>query len=179
MPAPQVFGDALAGMLQPIADEHFPQHELGVHSISKATELEKVFQAANSYSVVDLDLTFRNGHDTEELLRELKETRTKSLTVRASAGKGGRMSRLPEFLKGMLVATAAGLGSATITYFTKQKVGEKIVERQAKYDSRDMPVTFQVNRTSAATEDPTEFYDRVHDKLLKVGDELDEEIENG
>ncbi|VVE78160.1 hypothetical protein [Pandoraea sputorum] len=177
MPSSQAFGDALQRMLQPIADENFPKHDLGIHSVSRPSELQKVFQSANTYSVVDLDLSFRNGHDTEELLQELKETRTKNLTVKASAGKGGRMTHLPEFLKNMLVAATSGLGSARISYYVNRKVGNRLVERQEIYDSRDMPVSFQVNRTEAATKDPDGFFDRIRHKLLKIEDDLEEEVE--
>ena len=178
LPPPQVFGDALVHMLSPIAEQEFPGYELTVHSISKKSELDKVFNVATSYSVIDLDLTFRNGHDTEELLQELKDTRTKSLIVRASAGKGGRMSRVPHFVKAMVVAAATGLGGARITYFAPQQIGNKTVERQQVYDTRDMPVTFQVNRTQAATEDEMEFYHRVREKLNLINDDIDDELEH-
>lgn len=178
LPSPQLFGDALANMLLPIAEKEFPGYELTVHCLSKKSELEKVFSAATSYSVIDVDLTFRNGHDTEELLQELKETRTKSLTVHASAGKGGRMSRVPHFLRAMVVAASTGLGGARITYFAPQQVGNRIIERQQVYDTRTMPVTFQVNRTQAATEDEMEFYERIREKLNNVNDDLDDQVEH-
>lgn len=178
MPPSQIFGDALANMLLPISEREFPGYELTVHSLSKKSELEKVFRVATSYSVIDLDLTFRNGHDTEELLQELKETRTKSLTVRASAGKGGRMSRMPHFVRAMVMAASAGLGGARITYFAPQQVGNKILERQQTYDTRDMPVTFQVNRTQAATEDETEFYERIREKISGINDDLEDELKH-
>ncbi|OIJ43128.1 DUF4747 family protein [Massilia timonae] len=177
LPPSKAFADALANMLSPIAEQDFPGYELTIHGLSKKSGLNKVFSSATAYSVIDLDLTFRNGHDTEELLQELKDTRTKSLTVHASAGKGGRMNRLPHFVKAMVVAAATGLGGARITYFAPQQVGNRIVERQQVYDTRDMPVTFQVNRTQAATGDAMEFYDRIRGKLSDIHDDLDDEEE--
>lgn len=179
MPPSQVFADAIHHMLLEVAEQEFPEHELTVNGISKRSELAKVFATATSYSVVDLDLTFRNGHDTEELLQELKDTQTKSLVVRASAGKGGRMSRLPKFVQSMLVAAATGLGNAKITYFADQVIGKKTVSRQHTYDTRDMPVTFQVNRTQAATESDEEYFFRVREKLDRVNEDLEEDISNG
>lgn len=178
LPPSQPFADALANMLAPIASSEFPGYELTIHCLSKKSGLEKVFSTATSYSVIDLDLTFRNGHDTEELLQELKDTRTKSLTVRASAGKGGRISRLPNFVRAMVVAASTGLGSARITYFTPQQVGNRILERQQIYDTRDMPVTFQVNRTQAAMGDASEFYARIQEKLAHIDHDLDDDADH-
>lgn len=178
LPATQPFGDELHRMLNAVASVEFPNHELTVNGIGKRSALNKVFETATSYSVVDLDLTFRNGHDTEELLQEMKDTQTKSLIVKASAGKGGRMSRMPKFLQTMVVAAATGLGSTRITYFAPQTEGTRIVQRQQVYDSRDMPVTFKVNRTAQATQDETEFFNRIATKLEDVHDGMEDAEED-
>jgi len=178
MPPSELFSKALESMLSPIATSEFPGYELTVHSLSKKSELEKVFSTASSYSVIELDLTFRNGHDTEELLQELKDTRTKSLIVRASAGKGGRISRIPNFVRVMVMAASTGLGGAKITYFVPQKVGNKIVERQQVYDTRATPVSFQVKKTQAAMDGGTEFYERILTKLNHTNNDLENELDD-
>lgn len=176
-PAAQLFGDELSRMLSEAIGDHFPKYELTVNVLSKKGALEQVFAEAKAYSVVDLDLTFRNGHDTEELLRELKETQTKSLKVRASAGKGGRMSGLPTLVRNLLVATATGLGSASMTYYVSQREGNKEVLRQRTYASADMPRTFQVNKHAGSTEE--EFFQRALEKLRKIDLRMEDEDEDG
>lgn len=173
-PSAEIFGESLLKMLEVAVGVEFPDHELTVNVMSKKSALEDVFKRARAYSVVDVDLTFRNGHDTEEILRELKETQTKSLKVRASAGKGGKMSGLPGLVKNLVVAAAAGLGTANITYFVAQREGSREVVRTAQYKSSDMPVTFQVNRSVAGGMDK-DFFDRVLHKLRRIDLDPDDE----
>lgn len=176
MPPAQVFGDFIAAMLAPIAEAHFPEHELTVNVLSKKTELEKVFGEAVAYSVIDLNMTFRNGHDTEELLRDLKDTHTKNLSVRASAGKGGKMTGLPNFLRGMLLATATGLGQASISYYVPSRTGKQGSMQLVQYESTALPITFQLNRTSATADNPQEFADRILAKIQDLEDDIEKDL---
>lgn len=163
LPKSATFVSALINFLQPVVDDSFPNHTLAINLISRVNALEDIFGRAVGYKVIDVNLAFPNGHVTENLLAELKEAKTQQLTVHASGGIKGRMSSVPEFLKGLLRA-ASGYGVAKMTYFVP--VGKGASKKEI-YNSEDTPVTFVV-RQSAADTDKSEFFGRVADKLAEI-----------
>lgn len=178
LPKGSMFVEALKKFLDPVAQASFPDHELTVNLISKANALEDVFKRAVAYKTVDVNLAFPNGHETEQLLRELKETKTQ-LNIHASGGVKGRMTAVPEFLKGLLRA-AVLLGTAKISYFTHVEPGKEATKREV-YNSEDTPVTFSI-RHSAQDDTEADFFGRVHDRLEKLdldAPEEDDDDENG
>lgn len=171
LPKGAIFVEALKRFLAPVAEKNFPSHELTVNLISKANALEDVFKRAVAYKTVDVALAFPNGHETEQLLRELKETKTQ-LNIHASGGVKGRMSAVPEFLKGLLRA-AVVLGTAKISYFVAPEPGKDSTKKEV-YNSEDTPVTFTV-RHSAQDAGDQEFFSRVFDRLDKLDLDADDD----
>ncbi|CAM2180999.1 conserved hypothetical protein [Burkholderia orbicola] len=177
LPKGDVFQQALIKFLTPVAEKRFPDHSLTVNLISRANALEDIFKKASGYRVVDVNLAFPNGPETERLLRELKETKT-ALSIRASGvgGDKGRMSAVPEFLKDVLRA-AVTYGSARMTYFLPSPDGKK-PGRWETYNSNDTPVTFSVRHSSKETEQ-REYFDRVAERLAAIdvhdGDDDDDQ----
>lgn len=168
LPKGSSFLDALRQFLRPVAEKHFPNHTLTINLISRANALEDVFKTATAYRTVDVVLSFPNGHETERLLRELKETKTQ-ISVHASGAGGGtksRMSAVPEFLKEMLRA-AVTFGSAKMTYLLPPALDGKRNGRWETYNSEDTPVTFSV-RHSANDADENEYFERVAEKLSEI-----------
>lgn len=175
LPKGSTFVDALKKFLEPVAAQSFPNHELTVNLISKANALEDVFKKAVAYKTVDVSLAFPNGHETEQLLRELKETKTQ-LNIHASGGVKGRMSAVPEFLKGLLRA-AVIFGSAKISYFIPTEPGKDATKKEV-YNSEDTPVTFSM-RQSAKDENEADFFGRVHDRLENLDLSTHEDDDSG
>lgn len=166
LPKGDTFVQALTKFLEPVTKKFFPHHSLTINLISQANALEDILKSATAYRVVEVSLAFPNGHDTEKLLRELRDSKTQ-LNVRASAvgGQRGRMSSVPDFLKDMLRA-AVTHGSAWMTYLRPPAPGQK-TGRWETYNSADTPVTFSV-RHSANDVDEAEFFERVHKKLAAI-----------
>lgn len=167
LPKSEFFVEALIKFFSPVQEASFPNHELTVNLVSRANAIEQVFQTALSYKVVELNLSFRNGPASDALLAELKESKTHQVSVRASAGPQGRMSRVPEFIKELLRA-ASSLGWSRITYFVQEPNAVSGAPKKATFDSREAPLTFAARHSSSDTSE-AEFFERVSEKL----DELD------
>jgi hypothetical protein len=173
LPKPSVFLLALEQFFRTPAETAFPNHTLKINLVSKPGALEEVFKTAVSYKTIDVSLTFPNGSDTEEILRELKDNKTQQLTVHASGGQNGRMSGIPEFLKDLLRA-ATSFGKSKVTYFVGAEVGKE-VQRRATYNSEDTPLSFNARRSAHDTT-PTEFFERAVDKLRLLATSREAEV---
>ena len=171
LPKSEFVIEALIRFLEPIQNQ-FPDHELKVNLVSRRNAIEKVFQEAVAYKTVELTLSFRNGPASDDLLQELKDSKTHQVNVKASAGPQGQMSKVPEFIKGLLRA-ASSLGWSRVSYFVPADSGGLGVTKKATFDSREAPLTFSA-RHSAADESDETFFARVATKL----DELDIDSEN-
>lgn len=171
LPKSEFLVQALERFLTPVQVAEFPDHELTVNLVSRANAIEHVFQTATSYKVVELNLSFRNGPASDALLDELKESKTHQVSVRASAGAKGRMSKVPEFIKDLLRA-ASSLGWSRITYFVKDSGAVEGVTRKATFDSREAPLTFAARHSSSDTSE-AEFFERVSEKLEEIDLEED------
>lgn len=166
LPKSEDFVQALQRFLSPVQVAIFPDHELTVNLVSRSNAIEQVFQTAASYKVIELSLSFRNGPASDALLDELKESKTHQVSVRASAGAKGRMSKVPEFIKDLLRA-ASSLGWSRITYFVQDPGGVEGVTKKATFDSREAPLTFAA-RHSASDTSEAEFFERVSEKLDEI-----------
>ncbi|MEC4775143.1 hypothetical protein [Burkholderia cenocepacia] len=166
LPNTSHFKDALERFLASVAADNFPNHTLTINLVSKVNALEQVFKDAVAYKTIDLSMVFPNGHPTEKLLDELRETKTQHLKVHASSGKKGRMSGIPEFLKTMLRA-ASGLGQTHVTYFVQPSDAAPGQTRREVFNSDDTPYTFVVRHSQ---NDVTEldFFERVADRLTNI-----------
>lgn len=171
LPKSEFFVQALERFLLPVQAASFPEHELTVNLVSRANAIEHVFQTAAAYKVVELNLSFRNGPASDALLDELKESKTHQVSVRASAGAKGRMSKIPEFIKDLLRA-ASSLGWSRISYFVKDTAAVEGTTKKATFDSREAPLTF-VARHSSSDSSEAEFFARVSEKLEEL--DLEEE----
>ena len=160
---PKNFIEVLTHLLGDLALKVFPNHELTINLVSQPGELEKIFETAVAYQLIELKLAFPNGHETEELLRQLKESKTQ-LKISASAGDRGKMRSVPAFLKEVLRASVA-YGWAKITYFVPARAGTTET-RRVIYDSQENPLTFVARHS--AQDNENEFFDRVNGKLLQL-----------
>lgn len=170
--SPEEFIKTLERFFSPIAAELYPKHSLTVSLVSQSSALEKVFERAVAYSTVDLKLTFPNGHDSEAMMRELRETHTQHVELRASAGRGGRMTALPAFIKELLRG-AMTLGHVDMTYFAQKQSGNQTVSRLEKFSSRDIPLTFVTRRTDGETDEG--FSRRSVERLRAVDDSMSDD----
>lgn len=177
LPKSELFVTALKQYLEPVEVENFPKHTLTVNLISKVNAIEKVFAEAVAYKLVELSVSFANGHATDELLKELKESKTQQLSVTASGGAKGRMTKIPEFLKDLLRA-ASSLGWSKISYFVPQSGAIEGTTKKEIFDSREIPLTFTARHSPNDSGDE-EFFKRVADKLDELnvdGPDEDSEI---
>ncbi|MVW80193.1 DUF4747 family protein [Bordetella sp. 02P26C-1] len=166
-PPAEKFSDWLANILTGSAGDNWPDHELTVNVVSNSAALDEVFKTAKAYKYADIELTFLNGSDVEDILDSMRADRVRKLELKASAGKSGTMPDLPPLVKSFLKYAAEGLGTAIVSFFVESKAGDETKLRKKKYDSRQSPLTFQVNRTSA-DQDPTDFAERVKKKMRSV-----------
>ncbi|WP_080487034.1 DUF4747 family protein [Burkholderia ubonensis] len=173
LPKASAFKKVLERFLEGVATQNFPDHTLTVTLISKANALERVFKEAVAYKTVDLNMVFPNGHPTDKLLDQLRDTKTQHLKIHASAGQKGRMSGIPEFLKTILRA-ATGLGQTHVTYFIQPPDAAPGATRREVFNSDDTPYTFVV-RHSANDTTELDFFTRVADRLdtIDVSDDID------
>ncbi|MFM0477520.1 hypothetical protein PQR29_04040 [Paraburkholderia strydomiana] len=174
LPKAAVFKTALVHFLRDVAANNFPDHTLTVNLVSKVNALENVFENAVAYKTVDLNMVFPNGHPTEKLLDQLRETKTQHLRIHASAGKKGRMSDIPEFLKTILRA-ATGLGQTQMTYFIQPAGAPPGATKREVFNSDDTPYTFEV-RHSANDTTGFGFFSRVADRLETLDISEDDDL---
>lgn len=159
------FISALFQLLSPIAQEHFPKHDLTVNLISKPNGLENVFRTAVSYKTVAIHLNGPNGTDALDVLGEMRDTKMQKLALDVSAGRG-RMLRLPEFVKRIL-RSVPGHGWSTVSYFVQDGEPGEQRERQQTYDSREQPQTFIVHHSSNDASE-SDFFARVASRLEDI-----------
>lgn len=163
LPKPLVFVEILEHFFGAVAAPEFPGHSLSVNLVSQPGALEQVLSEATAYKNVNVTLAFPNSHSTEELLDELQENQTRTLHVEASAGKGGWMSGLPQFLISALKA-APSHGFAVIRYVTGGNEAERSTIQT--YDSRDVPLAFTVRHS--ANDSEGDFYTRAAARLAEL-----------
>jgi len=156
--------DALQRFLSKIAEENFPDHELTINSLTEPSSLHSVISNAIGFKTVNLRATFENGHeDTQGVLKQLKDSKTKTLTVHASGGKG-LMNKLPSFVE-ELARAAVVVGALSMTYYIAGN-------RRQTYDSKESPLAFTARRSQ--DDDESTFFARVHEKLLQHADQAEE-----
>lgn len=174
LPRTEVFIECLQKYLLPVQEINFPDHELTVNLISKPNAIERVFESATSYKVVDLTVSFQNGHATDQLLKELKDSKTHQLKLHASAGTKGQMSKLPEFIKDLLRA-ASSVGFSRVTYFVPLEGSVQGATKKQTFDSREAPLTMTA-RHSASDVSEEDFFARVAGKLDELNIESSSEL---
>ncbi len=179
LPKPQPFIAILAKFFSSVAADNFPKHTLNINLISRANALEAVFNTAVAYKTVHVNLTAPNGHGAEDILREMRESKTQNVALHASGGKDGRMKDIPEFIKKILRA-ATGYGWSKLTYFINNgKPGEDKTRKEI-YDSREAPRTFALKHSKNDTSEE-DFLKRVAEKLgaIDISESVEEdEIED-
>ncbi|AVS66198.1 hypothetical protein C8245_11405 [Paracidovorax avenae] len=150
---------AFTHLLKDIAKDYFPDHHLKITSLNKKDSFDDVVSRATAYKTVAVSLTFRNGEgETQELLRQLKETKTQSLKINASGGDG-KMSAIPPIIKEAADAAFKGTGNVALSYYDENG-------RLHQYSAKDNPVTFQKNKMS--DDDDLTFFRKVHHALLEM-----------
>jgi hypothetical protein len=161
--------EALKKFLTSIAEAHFPNHELSVNAVSEPSSLESIISKAISFKNVDLRATFENGHDdTQGVLKQLKDSKTKTLRVQASGGNA-TMNKLPPFIE-ELARAAVITGALSLTYFVSGSA------KRQTYNSNESPLAFTARRSSE--DDETSFFARVHTKLLEQATRAEEVAHN-
>jgi len=172
LPSAHIFKQVLEKFLRPLAEKNFPDHTLKINLVAKQKELEDVFKKAIAYRKVSAIVTFANGPETEELLRELQDSKTQTLVVTASAGRG-KMSNLPNFLKDIL-RVSMDFGRVSISYLAPKEGSKSGDNSWQEFKSEDVPITFSV-RHSRDDDQDTGFFDRVEQNLATAKESLDED----
>ncbi|QNP59466.1 DUF4747 family protein [Paenacidovorax monticola] len=157
----QFFGD--------IARQEFPHHELHINVLSSSARINEILETATSYKNVKLSLTFQNGHASQSLLKELKDTKTQRLDVAASGGRDGVMTRLPSFMIDMVKA-AAIVGSLKMGYYINGSSARQT------YDSDEMPLHFVVRRSEKDSDES--YFARVLEKTREETQLLEASVED-
>lgn len=161
--------EALTQFFTPVAKAEFPNHQLHINVLSSPVTVEKILLEAIAYKSVDLKLTFQNGHATQSLLAELKDTKTQNLSLHASGGRDGRMSGLPNFMQEM-VRAAALVGTLKMGYYVNG------VNTKQNFNSEDTPLSFVVRRS--VNDSDQSYFRRVLEKVDRHADELEKSLED-
>lgn len=156
LPSPGTMQKALLGLLEPVAQAHFPEHTLTVNLVSESKALEQALEEATGFRRVDVSLTFPNGHGLTKRLREMKENNVHVVKAEASSNKGALMPRLPEFIL-ELVKASTDYGRSKFTY-----VKDKVQKLQV-FSTEAHPEKVQLRQKKAEQE--ISFMERVRRKL--------------
>lgn len=157
--------DALRTFLISIAELHFPNHELSVNAVSEPNSLESILIDAIGFKNVDLRATFENGHDdTQGVLKQLKDSKTKTLRVQASGGNA-TMNSLPSFIE-ELARAAVITGALSLTYYIPDN------PKRQTYNSSESPLAFTTR--FSREDDEASYFARVHEKLLEQATRAEE-----
>jgi hypothetical protein len=150
---------ALLSLLEPVAQANFPEHTLTVNLVSESKALEQALGEATGFRRVDVSLTFPNGRELSQRLREMKENNVHVVKAEASSNKGALMPHLPEFIL-ELVKASTDYGRSTFTYvkdkvqkrqvFSTEAHPEKIQLRQKKTE-QEVPFMERLRRSLRAT----------------------------
>ncbi|MEJ5991957.1 DUF4747 family protein [Ramlibacter sp. PS3R-8] len=152
---------ALNHFLKGIADEHFPHHVLTINLVSKKDELVSVLERAVGFKKIEVDLTFKNGPTSDEVLDDFAENRLHRLHLRATTERGGVMPHVPQTIDG-IVRNAAGYGRASIT-FVESVDGKNVT---TSFQTENAPET--VGGRQQRNEDTTGFFRRMNSRLLEL-----------
>lgn len=159
----EVFIQAFHHLLKDVARSEFPDHQLTVTTLNKKDGFDEIVSTASAYKTVSVSLTFKNGeNESQDLLRQLKATKTKALKISASGGDG-KMNALPDIIKEAADATFEGTGNVQLSYYDANG-------KLQQYNAKDNPVTFQKNRM--ADDDDVHFFRKVHAALLDIVDSI-------
>ncbi|MCT8176720.1 DUF4747 family protein [Variovorax sp. CY25R-8] len=157
--SPAIMIKALHGFFKEAMSNSFPAHELHINLLSAQEDIEQVLNSATAFKKITLDVTFQNGgHNTQEFLADLRESRTQKLHVEASGGDG-KIAKMPDFLSSM-VRAAALVGTLHMTYYVSSTA------KKQTYNSLNSPLTFIVRRS--ANDDDASYLKRVKTKLLRA-----------
>ncbi len=124
LPSPMSLLKALTTILQPIADQNFPDHTLTVNLVSESKALEAALSEAKGFRNVEVKVTFPNGELSRQM-KQLKKNNVHVLEAKASSDKDALMPGLPDFILDM-VRASTDYGRAKFTYF-KEKLARKQV----------------------------------------------------
>jgi hypothetical protein len=141
LPSAGVIVRAFSAFFTPIASRFFPKYTLTVNIVSEQKALEQALEEATGFKVVDIQVTFDNGHDFNKRLRQLKADNVHSLKIHASSGKDGRMPNLPDFVLDFLHMSVK-FGKSRFTYFKDKKSGRQT------YSSEDNPKKLRFRQKS-------------------------------
>lgn len=141
LPSSGTMQKAFLGLLEPVAQAHFPEHTLTINLVSESKALEQALEEATGFRRVDVSLTFPNGHELTKRLREMKDNNVHVVKAEASSNKGALMPHLPEFIL-ELVKASTDYGRSKFTYvkdkvqklqvFSTEAHPEKVQLRQKK-----------------------------------------------
>lgn len=155
LPSPMSLLKALTSILQPIADQHFPEHTLTINLVSESKALEAALSEAKGFRHVEVKVTFPNG-ELSHRLRQLKNNNVHVLKAEASSDKDALMPSLPDFILDM-VRASSDYGRAKFTY-----VKERLARRQV-FSTEEYPE--KVRLRAKKNEQEASFIERVWSKL--------------
>lgn len=146
---------ALTSILQPIADQNFPEHTLTINLVSESKALEAALSEARGFRHVEVRVTFPNG-ELSDRLRQLKNNNVHVLKAEASSDKDALMPSLPDFILDM-VRASSDYGRAKFTY-----VKERLARRQV-FSTEEYPEKLRLR--AKKNEQEVSFMERVWAKL--------------
>jgi hypothetical protein len=114
--------------------------------------LEQALAEAIGFRRVEVQITFPNGHELSQRLRNMRDNNVHVVKVEASSDKDAMMPSLPDFIL-ELVRASTDYGRSKFTY-----IKEKFAGRQV-YSSENYPEKLQMRQKNSEQE--TAFIDRV------------------
>lgn len=158
LPSSNSLLNALISILQPIADQNFPEHTLTVNLVSESKALEAALAEAAGFRRVEVKVTFPNG-ELSSRLRALKENNVHVLKAEASSDKDALMPKLPDFILEM-VRASTDYGRSKFTY-----VKERLSRLQV-FSTELYPEKVRLNAKRGEQE--AAFIERVHAKVRET-----------
>lgn len=156
LPSPNSLMNALVNILKPIADQEFPEHTLTINLVSETKALEQALSEAKGFRHVEVRITFPNGHELSQRLREMRDNNVHVVKAEASSDKDALMPKLPDFIL-ELVRASTDYGRSKFTYFKDKRAGRQV------YSSEDYPEKLRLRQKK--NEQEASFIDRILARL--------------
>lgn len=162
LPSERVLIDALTSLFAEVVGKYYEKHYIKVVELSDAADLETIFETAEGYKKVSVEITFSNSDKFEARLINLidehsRENNIQTITAEQKPPKNSKSKALSVVVL-PLVILSTKLGNSDITYVRDGK--------DITYHMRDYPVKQRVGRDAKMTDD--DYYSQIQTSITNA-----------
>jgi len=162
LPSERVLIDALTSLFAEVVSNCYEQHYIKVLELSDAADLENIFETAEGYKKVSVEITFSNSDKYEANLIGLidehsRENNIQSIKAEQKSPKNSKSKALSVVILPLIILSTK-LGNSDITYV---KDGKEVT-----YHMRDYPVKKRVGKDAKMTDD--DYYSQIQTSITNA-----------